>query len=246
MSRSSDVWGKCCGDSEEERFLEGKKPLLSDLRRLAQITLECIRGFIRFRALGPCVTIFGSARFTDNDRYYEITRDLGKRLAKDGFTIMTGGGPGLMEAANRGAKDVGGKSVGCNIRLPREQKPNAYLDQWVEFRYFFVRKLMLAKYSYAFVGMPGGFGTLDELFEVITLIQTGKMRNFPVILMGVEYWSPLLDYIRQTLVMRGAISGEDLKLLRLSDSPEETTQIIRQAAVESFGLKHIDPDCDNH
>src|SRR5262249_35822813 len=147
----------------------------------------------------PCVTVFGSARFKENHPYYALARDVGARLAQNGFTVMTGGGPGIMEAANRGAKDVGGGSVGCNIELPKEQKPNPYLDRWITFRHFYVRKLMLVKYSYAFIALPGGFGTLDEIFEVITLIQTGKIQEFPVVLMVQSYWQPLLDFFRSTL-----------------------------------------------
>ncbi|MGE0525787.1 MAG: TIGR00730 family Rossman fold protein [Bdellovibrionales bacterium] len=235
-ARGAD-WGKCCADENEAIFLEGQRPFLSDIRRLFQITLECLRGFIAFRNLGPAVTIFGSARFNRDHHYYDLALETSRHLAKSGFSIITGGGPGLMEAANKGAKDAGGYSVGCNIKLPREQKPNPYLDQWIEFKYFFVRKLMLAKYSYAFVVMPGGFGTLDELFEVLTLIQTGKLKNFPVILMGTEYWQPLMSFLRDTLAKHQAIDSSDLSLLTLTDSPEEARMVIRKAATNSFGLK---------
>lgn len=231
-------WGKCCSDPAEARFLEGRKPLAKDIHRIIRIAGECIRGFFAFRSLGPCVTVFGSARFGEQSAHYELTRRLGSSLAHAGFTVMTGGGPGLMEAANRGAKDAHGKSVGCNITLPKEQKPNGFLDQWVEFRYFFVRKLLLAKYSYAFVAMPGGFGTIDEVFEVITLIQTGKMKNFPVILMGKEYWSPLFGFIYETLVKQHAIDAVDSRLLFLTDSIEEAIQLIQKSATEQFGLKY--------
>jgi uncharacterized protein (TIGR00730 family) len=231
-------WGKCCSDTNEEHFLQGQGPFLSDLRRLFQITRECIRGFIAFRNLGPCVTLFGSARFSQGHNYYDLTERTAGRLAKAGFTIITGGGPGLMEAANKGAKIENGYSVGCNIKLPKEQRPNNFLDQWVEFRYFFVRKLMLAKYSYAFVVMPGGFGTLDEMFEIVTLIQTGKLKNFPVVLMGTDYWSPLLGFLRETLIKRMAIDLSDLSLLTLTDSEEEATKLIQERATQSFGLKY--------
>ena len=154
---------------------------------------------------------------------------------------MTGGGPGLMEAANRGAKEVGGKSVGCNIQLPKEQKPNSYLDRWVEFRYFFVRKLMLVKYSYAFIAMPGGFGTMDELFEIATLIQTGKVQQFPVILMGTEFWKPLVDFLRNIMFKTGTINPEDADAFILSDSPEEVAELISNIGMKQFGLTNGPP-----
>ena len=222
----SASWGKCCADESETLFLQGQRPFFSDLRRLFQISLECLRGFVAFRNLGPSVTVFGSARFGEGHAYFTLGRETARLLANSGFSIITGGGPGLMEAANRGAKDGQGQSIGCNIKLPREQRPNAFLDRWVEFKYFFVRKLMLAKYSCAFVVLPGGFGTLDELFEVMTLIQTGKLRSFPVVLVGSDYWNPLMDFIRQTLATKEAITLGDLKLLCLTDSPEEVKTII--------------------
>ena len=159
-----------------------------------------MRGFRKLHFVGPCVTVFGSARFTADHAYYVLAREVGQRLARAGFTVMTGGGPGIMEAANRGAKEAGGYSVGCNIELPQEQKPNPYLDRWITFRHFFVRKLMLVKYSYAFIALPGGFGTLDEIFETATLIQTDKIKDFPLVLVGKEYWRPLLDFLRDRLV----------------------------------------------
>jgi uncharacterized protein (TIGR00730 family) len=161
---------------------------------------------------------------------------MGAALAREGFTVMTGGGPGLMEAANRGAKEAGGVSVGCNIVLPVEQKPNTYLDRWVETRSFFVRKVVLAKYSYAFVAAPGGLGTLDELFEVAVLVQTGKMRDFPLVLLGVEYWKPLIDYLRDRLVPARTIDAADVDRFRLTDSPEEAAEYIRETALKRFGL----------
>lgn len=233
-------WGKCCADENEAIFLQGQRPFTSDLRRLFQISLECLRGFIAFRNLGPCVTVFGSARFGQDHHYYGLAREVSRHLAKSGFAIITGGGPGLMEAANKGAKDAGGYSVGCNIKLPKEQKPNGFLDQWVEFKYFFIRKVMLAKYSYAFVVMPGGYGTLDELFEVVTLIQTGKLKNFPVVLMGRDYWNPLVEFIRGTLAKNSAIDLNDVNLFTLTDSEEEATKIIRTAATQTFGLKYAE------
>lgn len=236
-------WGKCCEDRNEEIFLEGPRPFSRDLRQLVKISREFLRGFYAFRGLGPCVTVFGSARFSDPHPYYALTCELGRALARSGFTVMTGGGPGLMEAANRGAKDARGKSVGCNITLPQEQKPNQYLDRWTEFRYFFVRKMLLAKYSYAFVAAPGGFGTLDELFEILVLIQTGKLKSFPVILLGTEYWGPLVDYFRKTLLAHAAILGPDVELLMLTDSVENAVARIRAAATGQFHLQVRRKDC---
>jgi hypothetical protein len=162
---------------------------------------------------------------------------MGAALARSGFTVMTGGGPGLMEAANRGAKETGGASVGCNITLPLEQKPNAYLDRWVETRSFFVRKVVLAKYSYAFVAAPGGLGTLDEVFEVAVLVQTGKMRDFPLVLLGVEYWKPLLDFLRDRLLPARTIDAADVDRFMLTDSPDEAAAYIREVALRKFGLR---------
>lgn len=169
--------------------------------------------------------------------YYELARAVGAELAKAGFTVMTGGGPGMMEAANRGARDVQGRSIGCNIVLPMEQKPNPYVDQFLEFRYFFVRKLMLAKYSYAFVAMPGGFGTMDELFEIATLVQTAKIREFPMVLVGADYWQPLHDFLQNTMVSHGTIDQKDVDRFIFSDSPTEIAQLIRHVAMSSFGLR---------
>jgi uncharacterized protein (TIGR00730 family) len=234
----NDEWGKKSSSHEEEFFLEGPHSRSFDFFRACRIFFECIKGFRRFHLVGPCVTVFGSARFSENHRYYDLARQMGERIAKAGFTVMTGGGPGLMEAANRGAKAVNGTSVGCNITLPHEQKPNAFLDHWVEFRYFFIRKLMLAKYSYAFIALPGGFGTLDELFEVATLIQTGKMKNFPVILMGTDYWMPFKEFLNGTLVRHGAIDSVDANRLVFTDSPEDAVELIVRSATEQFGLNY--------
>jgi uncharacterized protein (TIGR00730 family) len=182
--------------------------------------------------------VFGSARFGEGHPFYRLARELGARLARAGFTVMTGGGPGIMEAANRGARDVGGRSLGCNIELPREQKPNPYLDRWITFRHFFVRKLMLVKYSYAFVALPGGFGTLDEVFETATLIQTGKIEEFPLVFMGRDYWQPLLDFMRQRLLGWKTIDAEDYERIWVSDSPEEVVASITDVGMRSFGLTY--------
>jgi uncharacterized protein (TIGR00730 family) len=234
----TDEWGKTSSSHEEEVFLEGPHSRSFEFLRACRIFFECIKGFRRLHLVGPCVTVFGSARFEDTHKYYELGRQVGIRVAKAGFTVMTGGGPGLMEAANRGAKEMNGTSVGCNITLPKEQKPNSYLDHWVEFKYFFIRKLMLAKYSYAFIALPGGFGTLDELFEVATLIQTGKMKNFPVILMGTEYWRPLREFLEGPAVATGAIDASDVGRLVFTDSPEEAIGYIVRSATEKFGLNY--------
>ncbi|KFA93153.1 hypothetical protein Q664_10675 [Archangium violaceum Cb vi76] len=212
-------------------FLEGARPRGSELARALRIFSECIKGFRTLHFVGPCVTVFGSARFGPDHGAYEQARRLGAEMARQGFTVMTGGGPGIMEAANRGAREAGGRSVGCNIQLPHEEKPNAYLDTFVEFRYFFIRKLMLVKYSYAFVAFPGGFGTMDEIFETAVLIQTGKIRGFPLVLMGRDYWQPLLDFLRGTMLAAGAIAEEDLKRLVVTDSVEEAAEHIH-ACVE--------------
>ncbi len=234
----SEKFGKFSPDQEELKFLEGSHSRGFELLRAIRIFFECIKGFRALHFVGPCVTVFGSARFLESHHYYNTAKEIGTELAKQGFTVMTGGGPGLMEAANRGAKEAQGISIGCNIILPKEQKPNHYLDRWVEFRYFFVRKLMLAKYSYAFVIMPGGFGTLDEMFEIATLIQTGKIKNFPVILVGKNYWEKLYSFLEKTLSIEGMIDKQDLDIFKFCDSPKEVARIIRESAIKKFGLKY--------
>jgi uncharacterized protein (TIGR00730 family) len=223
----------------EIRFLVGPQPRSFELRLALDIFFEFIRGFRALHFVGPCVTVFGSARFKEDHRYYKLARDIGARLASAGFTVMTGGGPGIMEAANRGAKDVGGRSVGCNILLPFEQKGNDYMDTTVDFQHFFVRKTMLIKYSYAFIVMPGGFGTFDEIFETLTLIQTGKIKDFPVVLVGTDFWKPLMDgVIRDRLLAEATISPKDLDLLYMTDSPERAVDFVRDIAMQRFGLSY--------
>ncbi len=197
-----------------------------------------MRGFRALHFVGPCVTVFGSARFKADHPYYELGRDLGARLARVGFTVMTGGGPGTMEAVNRGAREAGGRSIGCNIELSREQQPNPYLDQWITFRHFFVRKVMLVKYSYAFIALPGGFGTLDEMFEIATLVQTGKVREYPIVLMGRDYWRPLLDFVRNRLLVEGTIDPGDEHRLQVMDSAAEAVDSITAVAMRRFGLSY--------
>ena len=197
---------------------------------------DFVRGFRALHFVGPCVTVFGSARFDEQHRYYAMAREVGAALARMGFTVMTGGGPGVMEGANRGAREAGGRSVGCNVELPFEQEPNPYLDRWVTCRYFFVRKVLLVKYSYAFVVLPGGFGTLDELTEALTLIQTRKILQFPIVLMGSDYWAPFLAMVK-TMVEEGTISASDLDLMLVTDSVTDATAHLELHAVQHFGLK---------
>ncbi|HXV47918.1 MAG TPA: TIGR00730 family Rossman fold protein [Candidatus Binatia bacterium] len=233
-----DGWGVTPGSPEVVTFLEGPQRRMAELARAIRIFFEFLRGFRELHFVGPCVTVFGSARFTENHPYYRIGRQVGAELAKAGFTVMTGGGPGIMEAANRGAKEIGGRSIGCNIVLPREQKPNPYLDQWITFRYFFVRKVMLVKYSYAFIAMPGGFGTLDEIFETATLIQTGKIREFPLVLMGRDFWQPLLEFLTDRMVKNRTIDEADLQRLVVTDSAEEAVRAITEVAKRRFHLTY--------
>ncbi len=225
-------WGKDSRDGGERQFLAGPRSRLAELWRAFRIFCEFIRGFRALHFLPPCVTVFGSARFAEDNRWYRMARDVGAALARDGFTVMTGGGPGIMEAANRGARDAGGLSVGCNITLPHEQQPNPYLDRFVEFRYFFVRKVMLVKYSYAFVVLPGGFGTMDELFEALTLIQTRKIEDFPLVLMGVEYWTPMLEFLRSSMVEQGTIAPADLDRILLTDDVATAIAHVRAGAAK--------------
>lgn len=220
----------------EIRFLSGPQSRLKELRFIWSVFIEFIRGFRALHFSGPCVTIFGSARFKPEHPYYKKTEELAAAIAQTGFTVMTGGGPGLMEAANKGAKEVGGKSVGCNIVLPFEQHHNPYLDKWVNIRFFFVRKTLLIKYSYAFVVMPGGFGTLDEYFEALTLIQTKMIAQFPVVIFDREFHERLIGYIAE-LKTRGTISAEDTSLYLVTDSVEEAVNYIRDRTIVRFNLQ---------
>ena len=222
-------WGKKPRTAEEERFLEGPKSRLYELFWAIRIFWEFIRGLRRLHFIGPCVTVFGSARFKEGSTFYELGLETGRKLGLAGYSVMTGGGPGLMEAANRGAKEVNAFTVGCNIELPVEQAPNPYLDLWITFRYFFVRKIMLTKYSLAFIALPGGFGTLDEVFQTATLVQTGKIKNFPLVFVGVDYWTPLFEFIKNQLAYHGAIDPADMNRLFLTDSPEEAVKFIQNA-----------------
>ncbi len=223
--------------TEDQQFLERSAAASfqqTDTWRALRILAEFVDGFDAMAAVGPAVTVFGSARTAAESPQYETARAIGQRLAEAGYAVITGGGPGIMEAANRGCREAGGLSVGCNIELPHEQGANQYVDLGIDFRYFFARKVMFVKYADAFVILPGGFGTLDELFEALTLIQTGKVRHFPVILVGTEYWGGLLGWIRGTLVADGNVGPADLALLQVTDDPDEVVRLIRAAAARSY------------
>jgi uncharacterized protein (TIGR00730 family) len=214
-------------EGAEKLFLAGRRSREAELESAVTFFLEFLRGFESFDFSDPCVTVFGSSRFDENHSYYIQAREMGAALAEEGYAVMTGGGPGLMEAANRGAKEAGGLSLGCNIQLPREQKPNPYLDKFIDFEHFFIRKVMLVKYSSAFVVMPGGFGTMDEAFEVATLIQTGKLDRFPIVGLGGDFWTELRKFARDTMLESGVISQEDLTFIHPVDTVEEALQFIR-------------------
>lgn len=220
---------------DEQRFLEGPKDRLRELMFSFKAQYYFIKAFRKMHFLGPCVTVFGSARFDKTHAVYEDAKSIGATLAGMGFAVMTGGGPGLMEAANRGAYEAGGYSVGCNIVLPEEQAPNAYLHKWIDIPYFFIRKVMLMKYSYAFVVLPGGLGTLDELFEALTLIQNKVIEHFPVILFGSDYHRELYEHI-QLMAREESIAQEDLDMLFLTDSVEEMKAHLNRYAIKKFGL----------
>lgn len=220
----------------EIKFLEGPQSRWKEFKFSIEVLLEFIKGFRKLHFVGPCVTIFGSARFKDGHPYYEKTEEIAGKIAQLGFTVMTGGGPGIMEAANKGAKEVGGRSVGCNIVLPHEQQPNPYLDKWVNIKFFFVRKTLLIKYSYAFVVMPGGYGTLDEYFEALTLIQTKMIEQFPVVIFDREFHKDLVEHI-EAMKAKATISPDDDKLFLVTDSVEEAVKFIQDNTIVKFKLK---------
>lgn len=239
MSKPADQ--RRVNSSEDEiRFLRGPRERRFEFFRSLKIMGEFIKGFRKLHFWGPCVSVFGSARFEDGHPYFELAETVGAEIARMGFTVLTGGGPGIMEAANKGAREAGGRSMGSVIDLPFESSVNDYCDDFVEFEYFFVRKVMLVKYSYGFVILPGGFGTMDEVFETLTLIQTGKIEDFPVVLMGIDYWSRLLDFVDE-MVEAGTISAEDLDLLLVTDDPAEMVRHLQECAVRRFGLKYESP-----
>ena len=229
--------------SEAPPVIKAKRPLYLDgpqsrgfeLSFAWKVFRQILAGNRALYFVGPCITVFGSARFNENSSYYGVAREFGKRIAKMGFTVMTGGGPGIMEAANRGAFENGGKSVGCNIRLPMEQQPNKYMQKWITFDYFFLRKAMLLKYSYAFIIMPGGFGTLDEMFNTLTLIQTKSLTRFPVVLFGRSYYQNLIEMIRK-MISEKTILQEDLDLLLITDDMDEAMNHINTYISSNYDL----------
>lgn len=230
--------GKANGEAvkAERNFLDGPRSRWEEFTFTVSVAREFIRGFRKLHFVGPCITVFGSARFKEGHEYYELAREVGGVIAELGFTTITGGGPGIMEAANRGAREAGGRSVGCNIVLPHEQKPNPYLDKWVSIRYFFVRKVLLLKYSYGFVVLPGGFGTLDEFFEALTLIQTRKILQFPVVVMCKDFHKELLAHIA-LMEKQQTISPADIDLLYFTDSPSEAMKWLKDKTDSQFGLR---------
>ena len=223
-------------ENPDRGFLAGPRSRMRDLSTLFLVGADLMRAFRCLHFVGPAVTVFGSARTTPGTTYYEMAREIGAAIAKLGFTVITGGGPGIMEAANRGAHEAGGRSIGVNIELPFEQHLNPYVDRSVTMRYFFTRKTILIKYSYAFVVLPGGAGTLDEMFETMTLIQCGKIRNFPIVLMGKDYWKPLMDFVYH-MAEAGTISPSDPDLIFFTDDMDEAVAHLQRHAVRQFGLR---------
>jgi uncharacterized protein (TIGR00730 family) len=221
---------------EERSWLAGPRSRFHDLCSLFRVSLDFIRAYRILHFVGPCVTIFGSARTKPGTQWYDLARQMGAACSELGFTVVTGGGPGIMQAANQGAYEAGGRSIGVNIVLPFEQEVNPYVHRSVNMRYFFTRKTMLVKYSYAFIVMPGGAGTMDEMFETMTLIQTGKLNNFPIILMGKDFWQPLMDFLYK-MADEGMISPEDPELIFFTDSVEEAKAHLQRHAVRQFGLR---------
>ncbi len=220
----------------EIKFLEGPQSRWKEFKFTVSVLFEFIKGLRALHFVGPCVTIFGSARFKEGQPDYELTRELSGKIAQLGFTIMTGGGPGIMEAANRGAREVGGRSVGCNIELPHEQFANPYMDKWVSIKYFFVRKTLLIKYSYAFVVMPGGFGTLDEYFESITLMQTNMISDFPVVIMDKVFYRNIIAHI-EVMKEKGTISPHDTELFFFTDDVDEAVAYIQNNTIVKYNLR---------
>jgi len=221
---------------KEHVYLEGPKSRGYELKFAWNVFWQFIKGFRTLHFVGPCVTVFGSARFKEDNRYYQQARSMGKRIAELGLTTMTGGGPGIMEAANRGAFENGGISVGCNIQLPFEQRPNPYTNRSITFEHFFLRKVMLIKYSYAFIIMPGGFGTMDEFFETLTLVQTKTITGFPIVLFGKEYYKQLMEAI-EDMARQGTIATEDMSLVLLTDSEDEAIDHIRSYITTNYKIK---------
>lgn len=221
---------------EKYDYLEGPTSRSSEFFFSLRVFCQFIKGFRKLHFVGPCITVFGSARFKPDHKYYKMGEAIGAAIVKTGFTVMTGGGPGIMEAANKGAYEAGGMSVGCNIKLPHEQDPNTYMHDWVTLDYFFVRKFMLLKYSYAFVVLPGGWGTMDEMFETLTLVQTGMIHHFPVVVMGIEYYTPLMKYL-DYMMEQGTISPEDLRYVMLTDDKDVAIGHIEKYVTDYYTIK---------
>jgi len=220
----------------EEIYLDGARSRAYEFFFSVRVMLQFIKGFRTLHFAGPCITVFGSARYKEEHPFYQMARAVGQYVAEKGFTTMTGGGPGIMEAANRGAIENKGRSVGVNIVLPMEQVPNAYLDTHVNLRYFFIRKVLLLKYSYGFIVLPGGFGTMDEFFETLTLVQTKSIRDFPIVLMGKEYYSELMKAV-DAMVLEGTISADDLKLVKLTDDPAEAVEFVSTYVKKNYTVR---------
>lgn len=223
-------------ETDDRTLLSGPNSRFHNLMTLFRVAKDLLIAFRALHFAGPCVTIFGSARTQPGTQYYELAREMGKACAQLGFTVMTGGGPGIMQAGNQGAFEIGGRSVGINIELPFEQEINPYVQRSITMRYFFTRKVVLVKYSYAFIVMPGGAGTMDEMFETMTLIQTGKLKGFPIILMGKEYWQPLMDFVYR-MADEGMISPEDPELIFFTDDVQDAVAHLQRHAVRQFGLR---------
>ena len=217
-------------EGAEKLFLSGRRHREADLASAVRFFLEFLEAFERFETTQPCVTVFGSSRYAEDHPHYQRAREIGAALARAGYAVMTGGGSGIMEAANRGAKEAGGLSLGCNIHLPREQKPNRYLDRYFHFEHFFARKVMLVKYSCAFVVMPGGFGTLDEAFEIATLMQTGKLEHFPLIAVGGDFWDRFETFVREAMVGYGTITEEETRVIHRAEAAEDVVRLVQEGA----------------
>lgn len=220
---------------KDKKFFSGPGTKFQEFKYAFRVFMEFIKGFRALHKIGPCITIFGSARFDEEHLFYKQAYDVGKRVSALGLTVLTGGGPGVMEAANKGAFENGGRSVGCNITLPQEQKPNEYMHKWVEIKYFFVRKSLLIKYSYGFIIMPGGVGTMDEFFETLTLIQTGALQHFPVVMIGKEYYQDIWEML-QKMIIQKTISLEDMDLILFTDDVNEAINHIKFYIEKNYEL----------
>lgn len=227
-------------EPKKGKYLEGPRSRWHELEFGFSVLFEFIKGFRQLHFVGPCVTVFGSARFDENHPYYKMAYDAGKKISNEGLTVLTGGGPGIMEAANRGAFENGGRSVGCNIKLPQEQQPNKYMHKWVTIKYFFVRKVLLVKYSYGFIVMPGGVGTMDEFFETLTLIQTATIQNFPLVLVGKEYYKDIWEML-QKMMAQNTISNVDMDLVLFTDNIDEAVEHIKFYIRENYKMRKLKP-----